>query len=184
MAVFYKNVVSYLIGMKRLNRRMKKTYLTVLLMLCAGTVVAAENNKTQENQNAVAQAAKENIANSFRVTTRPEIVGLWGMEIPNNRKCIEYYNFKSSNDVVIKSGEEWSSGIYDYQPSAQPEEQIPALILQVKYDNNQKDCSGNTIDQTGEISQYFVKWKSPSTINFCSNEKAEQCFATLYRVLP
>ena len=39
-------------------------------------------------------------------------------------------------------------------------------------------------DQTGDISQYFVKWKNAHTINFCSNEKAEQCFATLYRVLP
>ncbi len=116
--------------------------------------------------------------------TRPEIVGLWGMEIPNNRKCIEYYNFKSDNDVIIKSGEEWSSGIYDYQPSAQPDEQLPALVLQVKFDNNQKDCSGQQVDQTGEISQYFVKWKNPSTINFCSNDQAEKCFATLYRVLP
>jgi hypothetical protein len=42
--------------------------------------------------------------NNIRVTTRPEIVGLWGMEIPNNRKCVEYYNFKSNSDVVIKSG--------------------------------------------------------------------------------
>ncbi len=61
---------------------------------------------------------------------------------------------------------------------------LPALILQVKYDNNEVDCSGYQEDQTGDISQYFVKWKNAHTINFCNNEKAEQCFATLYRVLP
>ncbi len=152
-------------------------------MLLASSAFAAENKKT-----AAAPAAGDDVtvnsANSFRVITRPEIVGLWGMEIPNNRKCIEYYNFKSSSDVIIKSGAEWSSGIYDYQPAQDPSSEVPALVLQVKYDNNEKDCSGNQADQTGEISQYFVKWKNPSTINFCTNEKADQCFATLRRVLP
>ena len=62
--------------------------------------------------------------------------------------------------------------------------QLPALILQVKFDNNQVDCSGSQEDQTGEMSQYFVKWQGPSTINFCANDKAQQCFATLRRVLP
>lgn len=150
-------------------------------MLCTGVASASDNKKNDQNQTVTPQG---NIVNSFRVITRPEIVGLWGMEIPNNRKCIEYYNFKSDNDVIIKSGEEWSTGIYDYQPSSQPDEQLPALVLQVRFDNNEKDCSGQQLDQTGEISQYFVKWKNPSTINFCSNDKAEKCFATLYRVLP
>ncbi|WP_374570986.1 hypothetical protein [Acinetobacter sp.] len=163
---------------------MKKTYLTVLLMLCAsGAMASSDNNNSTQNQ-ASDDQDQSSSANSFRITTRPEISGLWGMEIPNNRKCIEYYNFKNNNDVVIKSGSEWSSGIYDYQPARDLDEQIPALILQVKYDNNEPDCSGNQEDQTGEISQYFVKWKNPYTIDFCSNAKAEQCFATLRRVLP
>jgi hypothetical protein len=123
-------------------------------------------------------------SNPIRIVTRPEIVGLWGMQIANNKKCIEYYNFKSNNNVVIKSGQEWSSGIYDYQSSQEERSALPALILQVKYDNNEVDCSGYSEDQTGEISQYFVQWKNSSTINFCSNEKAEQCFATLRRILP
>ncbi len=63
--------------------------------------------------------------------------------------------------------------------------QLPALILQVKFDNNQVDCSGSPEDQTGEMSQYFVEMaKSHRTINFCANDKAQQCFATLRRVLP
>ncbi|MCL6238804.1 hypothetical protein M5F66_10760 [Acinetobacter sp. ANC 5033] len=160
---------------------MKIAYLTVLLMLSSSLVLAADNKNTTQNSEAKNQVEA---VNSFRVTTRSELVGLWGMEIPTNKKCVEYYNFKSNNDVVIKSGEEWSSGVYDYQPAQDPNVQIPALILQVKYDNNQMDCSGNIQDQTGEISQYFVKWKSPSVINFCANDQAQQCFATLRRVLP
>ena len=160
---------------------MKKIYLTTVLSLCSVSAIANENTIIDSAK--LAPVTSETI-NKFRVVTRPEIVGLWGMQIPNNRKCIEYYNFKSNSDVVIKSGQEWSAGVYDYQPSQDPVNSLPALILQVKYDNNEVDCSGYQEDQTGDISQYFVKWKNAHTINFCSNEKAEQCFATLYRVLP
>lgn len=150
-----------------------------MLLTLTTWAMAADINK---NTQTAAQASA--VANTFRIVTRPEIMGLWGMEIPTNRKCIEYYNFKSDNNVIIKSGDEWSSGIYDYQLPQDTTAQVPALILQVKYDNNQKDCSGNQEDQSGEVSQYFVKWQNPHTINFCATEKAEQCFATLRRILP
>lgn len=159
---------------------MKKKYLTIFLVLCSSIAMANESKSVVANEKV---KPTEN-SNSIRIVTRPEIVGLWGMQIPNNKKCIEYYNFKSNNDVMIKSGQEWSSGIYDYQPPQEERTLLPALILQVKYDNNEKDCSGLQQDQSGEISQYFVQWKNPSTIHFCTNEKAEQCFATLNRVLP
>ena len=159
---------------------MKKKYLTIFLVLCSSIAMANESKSVVANEKV---KPTEN-SYSIRIVTRPEIVGLWGMQIPNNKKCIEYYNFKSNNDVMIKSGQEWSSGIYDYQPPQEERTLLPALILQVKYDNNEKDCSGLQQDQSGEISQYFVQWKNPSTIHFCTNEKAEQCFATLSRVLP
>lgn len=158
---------------------MKKTCLSLMLLTLTTWAMAADINK---NTQTAAQASA--VANTFRIVTRPEIMGLWGMEIPTNRKCVEYYNFKSDNNVIIKSGNEWSSGIYDYQLPQDTTAQVPALILQVKYDNNQKDCSGNQEDQSGEVSQYFVKWQNPHTINFCATEKAEQCFATLRRILP
>ncbi len=81
----------------------------MLFMLTSSVLMANTPSQAEDTQ-----ASNQN---NIRVTTRPEIVGLWGMEIPNNRKCVEYYNFKSNSDVVIKSGEEWSMGIYDYQPS-------------------------------------------------------------------
>lgn len=157
------------------------SFLSALFLLTSSSVFA--NDKTQTTT-AQTDAKTAEIQNSYKVKTRSEISGLWGMTIPENKKCVEYYNFKGSNQVVVKSGDEWSTGIYEYQPPKDPSVQMPALILQIKYDNNQMDCSGNQVDQTGEISQYYVQWKSPNSINFCSNDKAEECFATLYRVLP
>ena len=162
-----------------LIKSMKNIYIIGLLWACstwtmADTVVNAKTVTPQQIEK----------ANTIRVTSRPEIMGLWGMEITNNKKCVEYYNFRGMSDVVIKSGQEWSYGLYDYQPSEDHNERLPALILQIKYDNNQMDCSGQQQDQTGEVSQYFVKWANDNTINFCANEKGEKCFATLRRVLP
>ena len=162
-----------------LIKSMKNIYIIGLLWACSTWTMAdtVVNAKTVTPQ----QIAK---ANTIRVTSRPEIMGLWGMEITNNKKCVEYYNFRGMSNVVIKSGQEWSYGLYDYQPSEDHNERLPALILQIKYDNNQMDCSGQQQDQTGEVSQYFVKWANDNTINFCANEKGEKCFATLRRVLP
>lgn len=160
---------------------MKIHYFLSTLLLSTTLASAAEKNKTegmQPTQTSVPQT------NTIKVNVRPEISGLWGMYIPENKRCVEYYNFKSKNQLVVKSGDEWSTGIYDYQPPQDPSVQLPALILQIKYDNNEVDCSGQQVDQTGEISQYYVQWKSPTVINFCTTDKAEECFATLYRVLP
>ena len=159
-----------------------KRILFLICLFTSSSVLYAENVKQQENtKNQAEQMAN---SNKVKVSIRPEIVGLWGMEIPQNKKCVEYYNFKSNNNVVINSGSEWSSGIYEYQPIADPNTPLSALTLQVQYDNNDVDCSGIKEDQSGEVSQYYVKWKDADTLNLCNPEKSEQCFATLQRVLP
>ncbi|KIE85743.1 hypothetical protein [Acinetobacter pittii] len=163
-----------------INKSMKNIYIIGLLWACSSLAVA----ETATQQTAEQPVRTASNPNAIRIVTRPEIMGLWGMEIPNNKKCVEYYNFRSSNDVVIKSGQEWSYGIYEYQPSDDPKEQLAALVMQIKFDNNKVDCSGQKQDQTGDVSQYFVQWKNDHTINFCSTAKGEQCFATLRRVLP
>ena len=156
---------------------MKKTLLGMLFMLTSSVLMANTPSQPEDTQ-----ASNQN---NIRVTTRPEIVGLWGMEIPNNKKCTEYYNFRGSNEVVVNSGKEWSIGLYDYQPSPDNTlEKPPALIMQIKYENNEMDCSGRKEDQSGEVTQYFVKWNNSNTINFCASEKGDQCFATLHRILP
>ena len=155
-----------------------------LLILLSGSALAEEIAAVNPNQSLIANASPQT-ANTIRIDTRPEILGLWGMEIPNNKKCVEYYNFRGGNEVVVNSGKEWSVGLFDYQPSPDNTmEKLPALIMQIKYENNQVDCSGNQEDQSGEVSQYFVRWKNNNTINFCASEKQDKCFATLHRVLP
>ena len=71
--------------------------------------MANENKAVVATEQETDEIADSAMSNTIRIQTRPEIVGLWGMQIANNKKCVEYYNFKSNNDVIIKSGQEWSS---------------------------------------------------------------------------
>lgn len=155
---------------------MNKVSLVIALSVFIAPAVFA--NKTVTNT-----AAQSD--NGIRVITRPEIMGLWGMQLPNNNKCIEYYNFKGANELVVNSGSEWSTGIYDYQPAPDNTmSKLPVMAMQIKYDNNSEDCSGVQEDQAGEVSQFFVKWNNANTISFCGTETGEQCVVTLHRVLP
>lgn len=120
----------------------------------------------------------------IQIVNRPALLGQWGMEIPSNRQCVEYYNFRDNNEVVIKSDREWSIGQYQYQIPNNRGEQVSTLVMHIQYDNNQKDCSGVQVDQTGEIQQFFVKWVNPTRIEFCGNDKGEKCFAVLNKQLP
>ena len=154
---------------------MKKTALFITLLFCGfDFAVAAETLPANGVQ-----------ANTIKITTRPEILGLWGMDIPGNKKCVEYYNFRGSNEVVVNSGKEWSAGLYDYQPSPDNTlEKWPALVMQIKYENNEKDCSGFKEDQTGEMSNVFVRWENSNSIDFCADEKGDKCFVSLHRIRP
>lgn len=163
---------------------MKKTAFITSLLIGFSSFAIADTVQS-ETPKAKSVIATTDAANLYRIDTRPEILGLWGMEIPNNKKCVEFYNFRGANEVVVNSDKEWSIGLFDYQPSPDNTlEKPPALIMQIKYENNQVDCSGRQDDQTGEVSQYFVKWVNKNKINFCASEKGDQCFATLNRILP
>lgn len=160
---------------------MKKTVFIIPFLLFVSFFANAEQNIQAKAKTADLQQSE----NSIRISTRPEILGLWGMNIPSNKQCIEYYNFRGGNEIVVNSDKEWSVGLFEYQPSADiTQNQLPTLVMQVNYENNEKDCSGNQIDQAGELSQYFVKWATPNQIDFCTSEKGNECFATLNRVLP
>ena len=129
--------------------------------------------------------AKTPPKNEVEVVNRPLIAGLWGMTIPNV-SCIEYYNFKENGEFIVKSAGEWSWGKYVYQL---PEMEamattLPQLTLGILYDSNDMDCSGNQINQTGEVQQEYVKWISPSHIKFCATADGQQCPLELHKVLP
>lgn len=173
------------------KRSMKIFILTISCLLCSTALLAQtsapQQDSIQQNQENLDESVVSGASlreNTIQVTTRPEILGQWGMKIPNNRQCTEYYNFRGNNEVVIKSDKEWSVGQYQYQVPNNRSEQLPALIMQIQYDNNEKDCSGYQEDQTGEIQQFFVKWVNPQQIEFCGTDKGEKCFATLNKQLP
>lgn len=156
---------------------MKKLAL-IMVCLLSSTHLFAQSPTQQTTQVA------EDLSAPIQINLRPEITGLWGMVIPENRQCVEYYNFRSNSELVIKSDKEWSIGKYQYQVPNNRSEQAPALVMHILYDNNEKDCSGYQEDQTGEVQQMFVKWINPQQIAFCHTDKGEQCFATLNKQLP
>lgn len=157
----------------------KSVFLIPLLFGCVAEVYA---DTPAEAAPKVVETQKEILIDVY---TRPEILGLWGMEMPKNKKCVELYNFRSGSEVVVNSAKEWSVGQFEYQPSPDnTRNKLPTLMMQVNYENNEIDCSGNQVDQAGELSQYFVKWNTPNQINFCSTEQGGECFATLNRILP
>lgn len=152
---------------------MNKVSLLIVLSVLVAPTVFANKTATAKNENMI------------RVISRPEIMGLWGMQLPNNNTCIEYYNFKGGNELVVNSGKEWSTGIYEYQPAPDNTmSRLPVMAMQIKYDNDEIDCSGLQQDQSGEVSQFFVKWNNPNSISFCGTATGEQCVVDLHRVLP
>ncbi|GAC1373229.1 MAG: hypothetical protein NVS3B3_07620 [Aquirhabdus sp.] len=128
---------------------------------------------------------KTPVKSDIELVSRPLIAGLWGMTIPNV-SCIEYYNFKENGQFIVKSAGEWSLGKYVYQlPDMESmSKTLPQLTMGILYDSNAVDCSGNNVNQTGEIQQEFVKWISPSHIQFCASADGKQCPLNLHRVLP
>ncbi len=165
----------------------------LIAMIASGSVVlnvsahADDELQTSSSSTDLASLpfAKTPPKNEVEVVNRPLIAGLWGMTIPNV-SCIEYYNFKENGEFIVKSAGEWSWGKYVYQL---PEMEAmattaPQLTLGILYDSNDMDCSGNQINQTGEVQQEYVKWISPSHIKFCATADGQQCPLELHKVLP
>ena len=157
---------------------------TLTLAQTADTQAAqAQNNEQMTNDEAQELVAAAN-SSKINIQTRPEIMGLWGMEIPQNQSCVEYYNLSSQNSMVIKSADEWSIAQYQYEAPSNRSESLPMLIFKISYDNNEMDCSGVKQDQSNELSKFFVKWVNQNQIQFCGTQRGENCFATLNKQLP
>ena len=155
-----------------INHIMKIKIILIILVLCICT-----------SHTAYTAPLVQNPSQNIKISTRSALVGLWGMHIPENKKCMEYYNFQSNHQVFIRSGAEWSYGQYTYQASSDSEIS-PLLVLNIRYDNNEKDCSGIKEDQSGEITRFTVVWRDASNIEFCSDSQDQECFAALRRIQP
>lgn len=114
----------------------------------------------------------------------PNIAGLWQLELEktdvSQPMCSEQYRFDKDGLVVATSGQEFTYGKYLYTFNT---EGLPAIAIKTLYDNNQKDCSGSQIDQTGEVLLAYVKVKD-NTMQWCADAEGKKCSMTFNRVLP
>lgn len=97
-----------------------------------------------------------------------------------SNQCREIYNFAADNEVRTTSGNEWTYGRYLV---THREEGLPIIALQTIYDNNEPDCSGNQIDQSGEAVVAYLQHEG-NQMQWCTDEKGAKCFMSFHRVLP
>ncbi len=118
------------------------------------------------------------------VVSRPLIAGLWVYQTPEMR-CGEYYNFDETGNFLIQSGAEWSRGNYTLDLPDAGEEGLPMLTLNIRYENNEMDCSGQQVDQSNQAQRQYVQWQADGRqIRFCGGADGSQCLMTLRRILP
>ena len=53
--------------------------------------------------------------------------------------------------------------IYEYQPSDDPKEQLAALVMQIKFDNNKVDCSGQA--KTKQVMSHNILYNGKRPYN-------------------
>lgn len=116
--------------------------------------------------------------------TMPSIAGTWQLQLaktdPKQPNCQERYNFARDNVFIGASGQEFSYGKYRYIDLP---DSLPILLVQTTYDNNQTDCSGVRIDQSGELLVSYIKQQG-NTMYWCADKQGKRCPMKLQRVLP
>lgn len=119
-----------------------------------------------------------------RIVSRPLIAGLWVYRTPE-MKCGEYYNFDEQGNFLIQSGAEWSRGNYTLDLPEQGEEGLPLLTLNIRYENNERDCSGQQVDQSNQAQHQYVRsLLGGRQVQFCADAAGVQCLMGLQRILP
>ncbi len=97
-----------------------------------------------------------------------------------NNQCREIYNFGADNEMLAVSGKELTFGRYLI---THREEGLPIIAMKTTYDNNEPDCSGNQVDQTGDALIAFLKHDGNS-MQWCADAEGAECFMDFYKVLP
>ena len=97
-----------------------------------------------------------------------------------NNQCRELYNFAADNKMRAVSGKETTFGRYLI---THREEGLPIIAMQTTYDNNEPDCSGNRVDQTGDALVAFLKHDG-NNMQWCADSDGNECFMDFYKVLP
>ena len=95
-------------------------------------------------------------------------------------QCRELYYFGADNEMWAVSGKERTYGRYLI---THREKGLPIIAMQTIYDNNEVDCSGNQVDQTGEALVAFLKYDN-NQMQWCADAEGSECFMDFYKVLP
>lgn len=95
-------------------------------------------------------------------------------------QCRELYNFGADNEMWAVSGKEWTYGRYLV---THREEGLPIIAIKTIYDNNEKDCSGNQVDQSDEALIAFLKHEG-NKMQWCADPDGKECYMNFHRVLP
>ena len=96
--------------------------------------------------------------------------------------CKETYTFSHDNIMWSVSGAEWTYGRYVL---SHQDEGLPLIAINTLHDNNEVDCSGNQVDQTGEMMLAYVDYQSDVPyMHWCADKEGEECFMTFKKQLP
>lgn len=123
-----------------------------------------------------------NYESNIDAKIRSPLLGLWKLS-ESPAQCTEYYNFREWNSLVVKSGQEWVVGQYSYQYPEYHDQTQPVLLWEIKYDNNQVDCHGQQIDQSGDVVAFKVNWKNENEVQLCDSQ-SNDCYIHLERISP
>lgn len=100
--------------------------------------------------------------------------------VTRSNQCRELYNFGADNEMWSVSGKEWTYGRYLV---THRDEGLPIIAIKTVYDNNEADCSGNQVDQTGEAVIAFLNHEG-NQMQWCANPDGTECYMNFRRVLP
>lgn len=97
-----------------------------------------------------------------------------------SNQCRELYHFGEDNEMWAVSGKEHTYGRYLVSHRG---EGLPIIAMKTLYDNNERDCSGNKVDQTDETLIAFLSHDG-NEMQWCADAEGTECFMHFYRVLP
>ena len=95
-------------------------------------------------------------------------------------QCRELYNFGADNEMWAVSGKERT---YSRYLVTHREEGLPVIAIRTVSDNNEIDCSGNQVDQTGEALIAFLNHDG-NQMQWCADPEGKECFMNFHKVLP
>lgn len=98
----------------------------------------------------------------------------------STKGCREFYTFDKDNQMRTSSGAEITHGQYVVINQAKG---LPLLMMTTIYDNNEVDCGGNQVDQTGEQVFAYIK-EEGNSMQWCIDKQGVQCTMRFKRVLP